>query len=161
MDAIRHLRKRNRKHISTKKELLRASDKIKYKGMYKDCTVLLCDSKAELHHISYEKDSVVIPLCRLHHKLIHTVNENETMADKLKIQNLESALQAAQDALEFYGDKANWIDDSCAESVYETDSSLLVAYNHDDEEQIGLVNYGGKRAREAQAKIGEILNGNE
>lgn len=74
-----------------------------------------------------------------------------------EITRLKQALEIANEAIGFYGDKGNWFYDNGLyqnefKSIAEEDSELF-----DIEGKLIPKHYGGKRARKAQKQIQEIM----
>lgn len=64
-----------------------------------------------------------------------------------------------KDALCFYADPENYIDrkkDSWDKKYPENDSEMIRNYNHPNTDWVGTIVVGGKKAREALSKIGEL-----
>ncbi len=85
---------------------------------------------------------------------------DERIISSKLVLKLEEALEVAMGALEYYGDKTNWVQESDGNRygvIHHKDISSIKCPRHEEEWGEPFADIGGKRAREAKTKVEEIL----
>lgn len=81
--SARDKQRRTYNEVKKVKDAVRNKSKRIYKETF-ECSVLSCGKKAELHHINYDDASEVIPLCKKHHRDVHSLETLMNNINELK-----------------------------------------------------------------------------